>query len=80
MDIAVASNDGLSAKCYQLFGSLRKTTDVLKIELENKQATKTNLLTLLKVSQQTKIKSKKDESREQQALKVCRRVTTMMTL
>ena len=72
MDIAVASNDGLSAKCYQLFG-------LLKIELENKQATKTNLLTLLKVSQQTKIKSKKDESREQQALKVCRRVTTMMT-
>ena len=61
INIAVGSNDGLSAtvahksketesECYQLVDLLRETTDLLKVGIKDKRATINNLINIIKIS------------------------------
>ena len=74
IDIAVGSNNSLSdtvahksteteSECFQLVGSLHETTDLLKIELKDKQATIINFINVIKYVTVNEIKI--NGSREQ---------------
>ena len=67
INMPVAANDGLSgalghksmetkSKCYQLVGSLCEATDLLEVELKNKQPTINNLRDIQKISDKQKCK------------------------
>ena len=85
--IAVGSNNGFSytvahkstkteSECYQLIGSLWKTIDLLKTELKDKQAALINFINI--INNFTVNKGKNNRRREQQVIKIHKKVIMMI--